>query len=708
MAISRLRTIHSRDILLLFVILTVFLLPSFGLAAQTATESASCWYTWSFDDCIWQPLTNALGTLFLTIGGSLLLLAGTLFDEFVKYLIVDLQTTITTTAPILDGLKIGWQFFRDVANIGIIGIFVFVAIMTILGSADYGAKRLVANVLVVAVLINFSLLFTQIIIGGTNFVSGQFWKAMPAAVQTTGTAESFLKAFGMEGTWSETSLLVERAGGTEKSGWAALLYGLFGGLALTAVAAVLLYGSFVIAARFLLLIFAMLTSSIAFASFLLPRSAGAQPYIGWSAWWSNLLKAAFFGPFLMIFLWITIQLISEANTSGAGAAIGKIAYDPSQAGDAAWQSIILLMIGTGMLFLAIKSAGSFASSIGGYSELKFGLGAALALSARGTGFLGRAGIGRGAAALDRLNDNRLSAARVKLANLENEGKASRWELRAARMDVKKFAGTKEMLGGLAKSSFNATNTSLGKDLVKKLGAGSFVGGKVDSFGARAEKQAKEAEKRSKNYALTNEEKNAVVDQQKKALYQQKESSERQLAVAQKTLEAVRSTPEHKTHQNEEKAIVEEMKRISIAANKEINDARGDEKKIGEIRKARDGNLSEQEEKIKTVRNNIVSLEKGALEDLARRKEEAAKLSDKGIKNTVNENNINTQREAAARYAAGEFGSTNSTVANMARDLVKKAKEEKDEGHHLLKALKREMEHGHDGDEGHKDEKKADH
>ncbi|MFZ2555518.1 MAG: hypothetical protein WAX57_01635, partial [Minisyncoccia bacterium] len=92
----------------LLISIVLFGAPFLAHAQSGASSVGGGW----FDYYVWQPLTNSLGTLFLTIGGGLLLFAGSVFDEFVKYLIVDLQTTITTTAPILDGLKVGWQLFR--------------------------------------------------------------------------------------------------------------------------------------------------------------------------------------------------------------------------------------------------------------------------------------------------------------------------------------------------------------------------------------------------------------------------------------------------------------------------------------------------------------------------------------------------------------------------------------------------------------------
>ena len=362
------------------------------------SASASCAGLWGIDfNCVWKSVMSWFGSWFLTMGGAVLLVAGTVFDWFLNLLVIGFGKTIQDL-HIMEGIQRAWTLFRDISNIGMIGIFVFVAIMTILGNAEYGAKRLISRVLIVAVLINFSLLFTRIIVESTNFVSGQFARAMPGYTEERGpdTAQSFLKTFGMENVWSESKRLTDRAAASSDSGWAGFFYGLVGGITLLAISGVLFYGAFIMSARALLLIFAMLTSAIAFASFLLPNTA-QQPFIGWSAWWSNLLKAALFGPILMIFLWITMTILDGAQlqAKGAGRAIGALADDPSKMTDAtAWGSIILLLIATGLLFMAIRMAGSFSSSIGGFDWAAMGPAMGISFGAKLSAFAGRQTVGR--------------------------------------------------------------------------------------------------------------------------------------------------------------------------------------------------------------------------------------------------------------------------------------------------------------------------
>jgi hypothetical protein len=420
-----------------------------------SNDGCSSWSTWAFSPtCWWQSFMSEIGSTFLTIGGGILVIAGFVFDKFLQYLVIDFQGTITNL-NIFGGIQIAWQLFRDLANVAIIGVFVFVAIMTILGSAEYGAKRLVARVLLVAILINFSLLFTRFVVESTNFVSGQFARSMPGNAQEIGVAQSFLQAFGIHGVWSGTKALTDRAARETDSGWAALLYGLVGGIALLTIAGVLLYGAVMMGARAMLLIFMLITSSLAFASFLLPQWSD-QAFIGWNNWWSNLLKAAMFGPILMVFLWIAMQIVSRASiTGGAGEALGQLADDPTKLSSNAWQQLIFLMIGTGILFIGIRASSKFSAAIGTMSAARgiAGMAALLPIgfAARLGGLVGQQTIGRA---------SYLASQRLLEA-------AQRQQAGGTAQKMLNF-GSRQFMQG-ASANFNALNNSLSKQFSKEIG-----------------------------------------------------------------------------------------------------------------------------------------------------------------------------------------------------------------------------------------------
>jgi len=118
-----------------------------------------------------------LSSFFISIFGWLLMGSANLFNALIQYTIVDFGGTLDTFG-IINGINTVWSAFRDISNIVIIGMFVFVAISMIIGLENYGTKRFVVRILIIAVLINFSLLFTKLIIDTSHIAARQFYNGI--------------------------------------------------------------------------------------------------------------------------------------------------------------------------------------------------------------------------------------------------------------------------------------------------------------------------------------------------------------------------------------------------------------------------------------------------------------------------------------------------------------------------------------------------
>ncbi len=650
-----------------------------------------------FESWIWDPLLNLLGTSLMTLSAVVLTIAGKAFDTFLKLMILDFRTTFDGT---IKGIQIGWQLFRDLANLAIIGIFVFVAVMTILGKTEFGAKKLIARVLIVAVLINFSLLFTNIAIETTNFLSTKFWQAMSPQIKDQGTAQTFLKAFGIENYWSDSSKLVSGVTTNTGSGLTGFMYGVVGAIAFLMISYVLLYGAFVITARALLLIFALLTSSIAFASIMLPDHLAKTSYVGWYAWKSNLIKAAMFGPLLILFLWITMKIIQEANPNGAGRALSTLAHTPEKVTPEAWQQIIILMIGTGILYIAIRSAGSFANSIAGYSDLKFGLGASLAYGSRGLGVVGRNTVGRYATWRDPKNEQALLLAKSRLANLENQGIKGfqRWQ---AQSEVSRLERTKRNSARLAGGSFNALNYDVTKKLVKNLGAQGALGEKNKSFEARLKETSKEAAKKaltetvSKKDAMKSAEE--LTRQQKDMLKQQKEGAQKVVEEIRKSTvqsaSAQKASEQHAAAAERAEKVRSDAERQKIDVDREHSSGNIDKQKRDELIRAQDNRIEKANEEVQTTLKAMESINQ-PLRDATAKYEKIAEQHEsydvtkeaEKIASRVLENNVEAMKEKAAKYASWP-GTRNGLFAQAARAQVKEQKAKKESDDKSSKAFK---------------------
>jgi len=101
----------------------------------------------------------------------LLYTAGTIFDTM---LIFSLSNKMINQPFVTEA----WEAVRDVANMAFIFVLLYIAIATILNLGDY--KKLLVNLVIVALVINFSAFFTKIIIDASNIVALGFYNAISA------------------------------------------------------------------------------------------------------------------------------------------------------------------------------------------------------------------------------------------------------------------------------------------------------------------------------------------------------------------------------------------------------------------------------------------------------------------------------------------------------------------------------------------------
>lgn len=383
-------------------------------------------------DCFWRSSAEWFGAFLIKLASTILLLIGLLFNLAISQTILGFNAWIN--GSVLDAISIGWSFFRDIANIVIIGLFVFIAINIILGNKTYGERKLIARVLIVAVLINFSFLFTRVVINFSNAFAVQFARSLDAEKTYTpggpppDVADQFTKLMGVE-TLGNTKDALAKISNAQDSGWITLLHAFLTTVVLLAVALVLLYGSILLLVRALVFIFLLVTSSLAFATYLLPSLASSE--FGWKAWWTALFRNALLAPLMMLFLWITLKVATALVASPVGTAPGRIVTNANAAAAAITSvtgasapagasagpstsvlgsmasspgntsiisSLFVYIVILGLLYGGIRLSNKLSGIAGQFAlagTLPFA-NAAVAWPSRSLGFLGRNTIGRGA------------------------------------------------------------------------------------------------------------------------------------------------------------------------------------------------------------------------------------------------------------------------------------------------------------------------
>ncbi len=346
---------------------------------------------------------GCIGYAFLTLFAWILGVAGFFLNKVVVWGVLDFGTTIKTFGT-LDGF---WMTIRDVANIVLIFSLLIIGISTILRVQQYGAKKLLANVVIAALLINFSFALTRVVIDASNYISTQFYTQLLAKGQTdqflnsdVGLSGQFMQVLRMGSLYDLKNFTGSRAAALLSNGNSFLLS------MLGCILFIILAYSFLIAAlhiigRIIVFLVLMVTSPLAVLARFLPFFGGL-----WNQWWGALWSNAIMLPAYFGLLWFVLGVMKNpAFQTAIGNGTFADLADGSSAATAPGSIQLLInfavVIGLSLLTLSV------AKKIGneGLNAINFTV---KSIGKYGGGFLARNAIGRPIANLDqRLAQSRL-------------------------------------------------------------------------------------------------------------------------------------------------------------------------------------------------------------------------------------------------------------------------------------------------------------
>lgn len=429
---------------------------------------------------IFQNTFASIALVILKFAALLTGLGGIMLNGAIFHTVVNVSQNYASITSINDA----WKVIRDVSNMAFIFVLLYAAIQTILGIGK-DTQRLIVRVVAVAILINFSLFFTKVVIDISNVLALTFYDAMVpnAAVQgltnvnvsvtsvggvpvptlTSGLSDAFMNALNLQNLYD--------LGKGQTLDWGGLIgTGVMGTILLLIAAFVFFAIALMFIIRYVILIIVLILSPIAFIAYILPQAEKLR-----NKWSEALFGQAFFAPIYMILTWVTLKVLSGITsshvfgTSGSLSNIGNVgATIASNANNAQglfatiinYVVVIIFLIAS--LILAKESAGRAGPEVGNLT--KWAMGAAGGTTIGMAGRLGRNTIGAGA---DRL--------------AQSEG-LQRWAGRSF-MGQQVFKGVNRT----AESSFDFRATRAGNATVGALGAGEAQKG-----GQRATIQAKTA------------------------------------------------------------------------------------------------------------------------------------------------------------------------------------------------------------------------
>jgi hypothetical protein len=322
----------------------------------------------------------------LPIAAAVFSLTGQILDAAIQF---SLHTAyIFSLSP---AINLGWTIVRDIANIIFIFVLIYISLGTIIkGTAGFKTKDLLTKVIIAAILINFSLFFTKVVIDVSNIFGNWMYGGIVTTLDANKkgtkapTITDLINArMGIIQFWTGGSNATSNQTAKNVYTNAENSYvGQFIRLAVVLIATyIFAYCAIMFFARAITLLFLMVFSPIGFLGGILPQ---LKKYSG--QWRDELTSAAIFPVAFLLLLYISLQFINSLQKLTVNFGDSKIAIY--------FQYFMIIFLLNATLKLAKENSGEMGKALGGLADglAKTIVNAGVSVGAGGVGLLARSGM----------------------------------------------------------------------------------------------------------------------------------------------------------------------------------------------------------------------------------------------------------------------------------------------------------------------------
>lgn len=236
----------------------------------------------------WEGIAVIFLKIILNFVALLLSLAETVFNWIVN---PDTMTSIMTNSAVYTV----WRAVRDVFNVLFIMVLLFSAFATVFQISKYNYKNVLLNLILMALLVNFSYPMARFIIDLSNIIMFGF-------LQSMGGNNSFMSIINNSGL----SYIFSSDNPTALFLLCAIIFTFILAMTLLIIAVLLVI-------RTVALTLYLMFSPLAFVGSVLPGTKLASTG---NEWWTEFMKNCFAGPIIVFMLYVSNVMISSMATSG--------------------------------------------------------------------------------------------------------------------------------------------------------------------------------------------------------------------------------------------------------------------------------------------------------------------------------------------------------------------------------------------------------
>lgn len=242
--------------------------------------------------------------VFWELSAKIAKVAGRFLDFFIYY-------SINSSSYDNEFVEKGWGVVRDVANIFFIIMLIYIAIKTVLSLNVTNNKKLIGAIVVVALLINFSLFTTKVIIDASNILAKIFYNNITSQgpngekLDPKAGGEKSI-SIGMVAKFNPQTIINKETYDGGK-GVGIFIFVTIISLIITLYMAYIFFSvALLFVARVVSLWLSMILSPLAFISYTVPLDMGS---LGHQKWWTELFKNAFLAPLFIFFLYLIVLFL---------------------------------------------------------------------------------------------------------------------------------------------------------------------------------------------------------------------------------------------------------------------------------------------------------------------------------------------------------------------------------------------------------------
>lgn len=287
------------------------------LKAPGQEQITKCWTVgggFHWGACVLNIFTF-LFSLIIYLFGFFLWLAGALFDLSILISIKEVNWFFS-----LDAVSEAWRLMRDLANIFFIFILLYIAIGTIFDLSGIGSpQKMVVNVIIIALLVNFSGFFVRVVVDASNVIAYEFYLALSGEETTVkekvgnlgsrfvGKIAPSTYLVSQKNKLGEESVKIQSTSvlGTIAQGFLSIIL-------ILVACFVLIVASIMFFIRTIVLLFIYIVSPFAFMSKIIPDNK----FNYFKTWSDALIKQSLYAPGFLAPLLIVFTLLGENGLTG--------------------------------------------------------------------------------------------------------------------------------------------------------------------------------------------------------------------------------------------------------------------------------------------------------------------------------------------------------------------------------------------------------